>query len=380
MIGARRLSLLGVATLTVMSTAIVAPALPRMARDFTGVPDAEFLTRMVLTMPAIFIVVCAPLAGFVVDRFGRRKLLLCALALYGAAGMSACWLDDLHFILASRALLGVAIAATMTTTTALVGDYFQGDARSRFTATQSMVMSFGSAVAIMAGGLLGSIDWRIAFLVYGAGWVMLVPAALFLPEPARTAAPAPAARERLPKRVVGLVYAIAVFGVAMFYLVPVQAPFLLRSIGVDSPALAGTAIATTALASAISPFWYARIRRRTGFAGVYATAFGFMAAGYGIVALAPEFTSILAGLAIAGAGVGLFFPNNHLWLLSLAPPTARGRLSGGLTSSVFLGQFFSPLVSQPVVAGAGLVGAYGVFALVLVVVAAGCAWVATRGS
>ena len=367
----RRLALLGVANLTVMSTAIVAPALPRMAESFPDVANAAFLTRLVLTLPAMFIVVCAPLAGAIIDRFGRRRFLLGALALYGGAGIAGTFLSDLHWILASRALLGVAIAGTLTTMTTLVGDYFQSEARARFTATQSMVMSLGSAVSILIGGALAEANWRLSFLVYGFGWLMILPAFLWLPEPKRSmpSAQNPQSDEPVPKLKIALVYAVTMFGLAMFYLIPVQLPFLLRSIGIDSPMLAGCAIGTAALSSAVSPMWYARIRRRVGFGGVYAAAFSLMGCGYLIVSLFPSYGVILLGLVVVGSGIGLFFPNNHMWLLSLAPPALRGRLSGGLASGVFLGQFFSPIVSQPVVVWVGLSGAFAVFSGVLIVVA-----------
>ena len=81
-----------------------------MAEVFSGSPNAQFLTKLVLTTPALFIVVCAPLAGVIIDRYGRLKFLFASLLLYGFAGASGFFLDDLNHILAGRALLGVAVA------------------------------------------------------------------------------------------------------------------------------------------------------------------------------------------------------------------------------------------------------------------------------
>ena len=126
----RRAALVGVATLTVMSTMAIAPSLPPMARAFAGTPHAELLAKLTLTIPAIVIAICAPLAGWVIDRYGRLPMLYTSMVLYGAAGAAGYFLESLYGILASRILLGFAIAGAMTTTQTLAGDYFHGEARS----------------------------------------------------------------------------------------------------------------------------------------------------------------------------------------------------------------------------------------------------------
>ena len=88
--------------------------------------------------------------------------------------------------------------------------------------------------------------------------------------------------------------------------------------------------------------------------GVYAWAFGLMAAGYALAGLAGTFAGALAGAAVAGVGVGLFFPNSNLWVLALAPPAIARALAGGLTSAIFLAQFFSPILVHPLVAATSL--------------------------
>ena len=125
----RKAALLAVACLTVMSAATISAALPRMADAFPHVERVELLTKLVLTVPALAIAVCAPFAGAIIDRFDRLTLLRGSLVLYGLAGTAGYVLHDLQAILASRVALGVAVAGTMTTMTTLVGDYYAGEAR-----------------------------------------------------------------------------------------------------------------------------------------------------------------------------------------------------------------------------------------------------------
>ena len=85
-----------------MAAATIAPALPRMADAYGEVASVELVTKLVLTMPALAIALCAPLAGAIIDRFDRLTLLRGSLVLYGLAGAAGYVLLDLNAILASR--------------------------------------------------------------------------------------------------------------------------------------------------------------------------------------------------------------------------------------------------------------------------------------
>jgi MFS family permease len=83
-----KIVLLLIGTLTVMSGATIAPSLPAMQDYFKAVPNAEYLVRLALTLPALFIAIGAPIVGIAIDKFGRKPILLFSLALYGIAGSS----------------------------------------------------------------------------------------------------------------------------------------------------------------------------------------------------------------------------------------------------------------------------------------------------
>jgi len=373
----RKAALLLIACLTVMAAATIAPALPRMADAFRGVASVELVTKLVLTAPALAIGLFAPLAGAIIDRFDRLTLLRGSLVLYGLAGAAGYVLHDLQAILASRFALGIAIAGTMTTTTALVGDYYRGEARARFAAVQSFAMSLGAVVSVGLGGLLADVDWRMPFLLYLSGWAALIPAILFLDEPPRGTARASEEGDahRVARGRVAAAYAITLFAVVMFYMTPVQLPFLVRAIGVESSAAAGAAIAVSSLAAAAGAAAYPRLRRFNSVLAVYAWAIGAMAVGYGLIGIAGSYGAVIVGVVASGFGVGVFFPNSSLWVLALAPPRLRGRLVGGLTAAIFLGQFLSPLLLEPVVAFTSLGTAFGIAAVAMALVAGGLAFV-----
>jgi len=365
----RKAALLLVSSLTVMSNATIAASMPRMAEVFRATPHAEFLTKLILTTPALLIVVCAPLAGAFIDRFGRIRFLYANLVLYGFAGGSGFVLDSLHSILIGRALLGIAVAGIMTTSTTLLGDYYTGEARIRYAGTQSLFMSLGGVVFIGAGGILSEFSWRLPFLIYLVSWAVLVPAAKFLDEPRRHVHANSSEPDRpAPVGALALAYLLIFFALVMFYMTPVQLPFLLRDIGISSSALAAGPIVIGSLASGASAVALSRLRRSMGYVSVYAISMMLIAAGYGIIASAHGYAVVLAGAAISGFGVGIIFTNSGLWVTALAPARLRGRLLGMMTASLYLGQFSSPILVQPAVSSVGLSGAFGVFAGIAAIV------------
>jgi MFS family permease len=374
-----RWTLLVVSSFSVMANATIAASMPRMAEVFSDTPDAEFLSKLILTTPALFIVIFAPIAGYCIDRWGRLKFLFASLALYGAAGSSGFYLESLHQMLAGRALLGVAVAGIMTTTTTLLGDYFSGSDRLRFAGLQGMFFSMAGMVFVGAGGILAEFGWRLPFLVYLCSWAALVPAIIFLREPTRHARGAgEGPRELAPVSALALAYGLTFFMLVVFYMTPVQLPFLLRTIGVESSGLAALAIALGSLASGGGALIQHRVHYRVGFVSIYSIAMLFIVAGYGVIAIAENYAAVLWGAAISGFGAGVLFPNAAMWVTTLAPAHLRGRLLGGMTASMYLGQFFSPILVQPVVKVAGLSGAFGVFAGVSLFVSL-VLWVSARG-
>ncbi len=116
-----------------ISSTAISPSLPEMSVVFQAEQDAEFLVRLVLTLPTLSIAIFAPLAGIIIDKCGRKKLFVFSIILYGVTGASGFFLDSLFEILVSRALFGIAVGGIMTTSIALITDYFEGPKRDRIT-------------------------------------------------------------------------------------------------------------------------------------------------------------------------------------------------------------------------------------------------------
>src|SRR5262245_25981752 len=72
-------------TLSVMGIVVLIPVLPHLMQHFRDVPNHQYLIQGgVLTMPALCIALFSPLAGWLADRIGRRRILVGSMVIYGA--------------------------------------------------------------------------------------------------------------------------------------------------------------------------------------------------------------------------------------------------------------------------------------------------------
>ena len=74
----------------VLGAVLLAPILPTLSQVFAGTPGVAILVPLTLTLPALFVALFSPLAGYVADRVGRKQLLVFAMLAYAAFGTARC--------------------------------------------------------------------------------------------------------------------------------------------------------------------------------------------------------------------------------------------------------------------------------------------------
>ena len=367
----RKFTLLIAGSLTVMSGATIAPSLPQIAEVFSHIPHAELLTKLVLTMPALLIVIFAPISGIIIDKLGRKKLLIFSLILYGIAGTSGLYANSMLGLLIGRAFLGIAVAGIMTTITTLITDYFAGDERNKFMGTQAAFMAFGGVVFVLTGGILAEINWRAPFYLYFASFIILPIAVYFLYEPKKEKHEIHLNDPNFSKLPIIAVYAIAFIGMGIFYMIPLQMPFLLKEAVGASNFKIGLAISTSALAGAIISLNFKRFKDKLRHRQIYVINFLLIAIGFISISFSKTYIMFLFSLILTGLGFGLFMPNTSLFLISIAPAKFRGRLIGGLTTTFFLGQFTSPIIVEPIKNMLDLSATFGIAGIFLILLSIG---------
>ncbi|MEL7004748.1 MAG: MFS transporter [Bacteroidota bacterium] len=365
-----KISILFVSMMTVMAGATIAPSLPEMKKAFADNANADTLVKLVLTIPGLFIAFSAIIFGWVIDRFGRIKVLVLMLMLYGLAGTSGLYLDSLFQIIVGRALLGIAVGGIMPTAVALIGDYFEGEERQKFLGIQAAIMSFSGTFFIFGGGFLADISWRYPFLIYGLSFLAIPLILIYVKEPRRTqqSETAPEDNGKIPS-IAWTIYILSFLGMAIFYMMPVQIPFLIQEIDNVSNTATAISLSATMFVSGMIAMNYSKFKDRFTHYQIYGISFLLIGIGYLLITTANSYWWVYPGLLIAGAGSGLIMPNSNLCLVTLSSNENRGKVLGLLTTFIFMGQFSSPLMFQPIINLSSIKGGFLYLSIVLIIVA-----------
>ncbi|WON76713.1 MFS transporter [Serratia sp. UGAL515B_01] len=353
----KAIALLMAASLTVMANATISPALAGLEASFSDTPNAGILTRLLVPAPSLSVVLCAPLAGIFSDRFGRRWMLLVGVILFIITGSAGLYLPSLPEIFASRLVLGVAVAIIMTAGTALIGDYFTGDQRNDFVGLQVSARNFGGFLFISLAGYAAAISPRLPFAIYGLAALFLPLMWMVITEPARATPQAKISRNSGdPAWNPFILLALACLQMMtnlIFFVLPTQLPFFFNAQGYNSAVMTGSALGVLTLTGGCTALLYARIKRVIGFFGNYTLGYAMMALGFTLISNGGNTWTIFAGTAAIGAGYATVSPNFVAIALNLVPEQRRGFAGGVLTTSIFLGQFLSPLFSTPLISALG---------------------------
>jgi MFS family permease len=340
---AQAVVLLLASCLGVLGAVLLAPVLPDIEDAFAGTAGVQALTPVVLTAPALVIGLTAPFAGRVVDRIGRKRLLVAALVVYAVVGTAPLWLPSLQLIVASRVLVGLTEAVIMTCCTTLLADYFHGAQRERYFGLQVVCTTVAATFFFALGGALGSHSWRTPFWLYLVSLPLAVAAARLIWQPAPARSGPGTVLPPLPWRRLAAPVVTSLVGGLVFYALIVELSFKLDDIGVESTGAIGAVSAIGSLGTAVGAFSFSRLAPR-GPAVTIPLAFAVSGVGLAGLGLAPSVPVVVLFAVLTGLGNGLLLPSLLTWALGSLSFEQRGRGTGWWTAAVFLGQFVCPLV------------------------------------
>lgn len=167
-VGARRWAALGALTLAVTLLAVdgtvLALAVPALMADLAPTSTQLLWIGDVYSFALAGLLISM---GTLADRIGRKRLLLIGVVGFGAASLLAAFAPGPGWLIAARALLGVAGATLMPSTLSLVRNMFpEPKLRTRAIAVWSAGASGGAALGPLVGGaLLEHFWWGSVFLI-----------------------------------------------------------------------------------------------------------------------------------------------------------------------------------------------------------------------
>lgn len=366
--------LLAASMLTLMGGAAVAPALPKMAQYFSNVENAEYLLSFMVTLPSLTIALSSPFMGIFADKYGKKKLLIISLLLFSLSGVTGAYFESLEAILSGRFVLGIAIAGIMICATSLITDYYTDPVkRHKIYGMQAAAMGLGGLILETGGGGLAEFSWRFPFFIYLLGLPIMF-GAFSLLEPAKhhiqvNENETTNSKSELKVGPIAFVYFAMFIAMTLMFSVPAKGPFLFTESGITSSLIGGILLGLLGISSTVAALAQVQISKYLD--ELMRCALGIGLTGLGLFIMSNgNMGAIVTGVVIAGIGTGIVQPTLIHWIGLLSPHHLRGRIFGGLTSVLFLGQFASALAMQPLLGnGISLGDTFGYFGLIGVAVA-----------
>lgn len=142
------------------SETMLLPAIPEIMRDFS-IPygTAAWIFSAYLIVAAVM----TPIAGRMSDLYGKKKVLLVLLVLYAAGITAGGFADNIAFLLASRIVQGVGLAA-VPAAFSLLRDTFPPAKLAVAVGVFGSAYSAGSVVGLLAGAsIIQSFGWHATF-------------------------------------------------------------------------------------------------------------------------------------------------------------------------------------------------------------------------
>ena len=164
----RLLIVLSVVYIDMLGIGLAFPVLPRLIEQFEGgdISLASYIYGGLAAAYSAMQFLCAPLIGALSDRYGRRPVILLALAGMGVNYFLLAFAPSLWLFALGRMVAG-AFGATFTAAGAYVADTTPPEKRTQSFGLIGAAFGFGFITGPALGGVLGGVSLRLPFVVAG---------------------------------------------------------------------------------------------------------------------------------------------------------------------------------------------------------------------
>ena len=159
------LTLTMTSSLGMVASTIYVPSIPAIAGAFeTSIARVQLTFVGYLLAFAASMLVLGPLS----DRYGRRRTILCGLALSSISSVACAISPSIDFLIAARVVQGIGACAGLVVGRAITREVWGREAAARVIAGRAIAATLMQAFAPILGGYLqGWFGWRCNFVVIG---------------------------------------------------------------------------------------------------------------------------------------------------------------------------------------------------------------------
>ncbi|MCH1640001.1 MFS transporter [Paenibacillus timonensis] len=338
----------------VFGNSMLVPVLPEMQRQLE---ISKFQSSLIISIFSLAAGVFIPVIGYLSDRFGRKKIIIPALIVYGGAGIlagfGAIW-NSYAVIITARAIQGMAAAGTAPIAMALVGDLYKGGTESKALGLIEASNGVGKVLSPIIGSLLVLIVWYASFFAFPVFCALSLLAVLFLIKESKHGEKQPLKsyihkigqifREKgswlITSFFAGSLGLFILFGV-LFYLSNTleEAPYHIDGV------LKGAVLAIPLLGMVITSYTTGSLIKKKGLLMRWLMNIGLVMMTLALAATIFFFKNIyvfIGLLTVSSVGTGLLLPCLNTIVTGSVQKSERGMITSLYNSLRFLGVAFGP--------------------------------------
>ncbi|MEC2071833.1 MFS transporter [Alkalihalophilus marmarensis] len=177
------LSIASIPLVMTLGNSMLIPVLPIIERELS---ISSFQASLLITVYSVVAIICIPIAGYISDQIGRKRVIIPSLIIAALGGLLAgfaAWQMESSYwvIMFGRLLQGVGAAGASPIVLPLVGDLFTDEQEvSNGLGVIETSNTFGKVLSPIVGAFLASLLWYLPFLAFPVFCVISIALIIFL--------------------------------------------------------------------------------------------------------------------------------------------------------------------------------------------------------
>ncbi|MFC1581757.1 MFS transporter, partial [Candidatus Neomarinimicrobiota bacterium] len=333
--------------MAILGVSSITPAFPKIIENFNILPQNVGLLITCFTLPGIFL---TPILGIFADRYGRKKILIPSLIVFGIAGSLCAFVRDFNSLLILRIIQGIGAASLGFLNITILGDLYSGKERTTAMGYNVSVLSIGTATFPIIGGILATFGWYFPFFLP----VLAIPIGLVSllllnnhEQKSRVLF-----KEYLfnawiivkNRKVVGLFIASIIGFIILYGSLLTFLPLLIGKGFNGSSVIIGLIMATMSITTAIISSNLGNLIRRFSEESLLRSSFVFYAIALLMIPKVPNLWMLAVAIIFYGIGHGLNIPTIQTLLAELSSTEERGVIMSLNGMVLRIGQTLGPIV------------------------------------
>ncbi|MCP8969448.1 MFS transporter [Ectobacillus ponti] len=339
-----------------LGNSMLIPVLPAIEKKLD---ISAFQVSMIITVYSIVAILLIPIAGYLSDRWGRKKVIIPSLIIAGIGGAITGWAswkmsDPYWIILAGRVVQGIGSAGAMPVVLPCVGDMFKDE--KDISCGLGMIETsntFGKVLSPILGSALAAVVWFLPFWFIPILCAIAVLLIIFLVKPPKKQDDPVPVKEfvhsvwKLLKEkgkwlvtifIAGAIIMFVLFG-ALFYLSTILETKY-HTDGIWKGLILAIPLSALSLCSFITGKKIGddkKIMRRCAYLGFFILAGSFI-----IPVFFNNVYTLVTSLSIGGVGIGLALPSLDALITEGIEKEERGTITSLYSSMRFVGVAAGP--------------------------------------